>query len=223
MHGIFPIMSRPLRIEFPGAWCHVMNRGAGYRNIFTNDTHRLLFLDLLSQITKMFQVEIHGFCLMDNHYHLLIHTPEGNLQRAMRHLNGVYTQRYNRLEDTDGPLFRGRYKSILIQPDAYLLNVSRYIHLNPVAAELTPYAQEYQWSSYLAYIGVEATPEWLQTKFVLNMGGEYQQRKFYRLFVEKGVDEETQTFYGKKKFPAVMGSDYFRWTSSDLIRQLPVF
>ena len=92
-------MSRPLRIEFPNAWCHVMNRGAGYRNIFYNDTHRMLFLDLLSQITKMFRVEIHGFCLMDNHYHLLMHTPEGKLQRAMRHLNGVYTQRYNRLEN----------------------------------------------------------------------------------------------------------------------------
>ena len=203
-------MSRPLRIEFPNAWYHVMSRGAGYRSIFNNDTHRQLFLDLLSQITKMFQVEIHGFCLMDNHYHLLIHTPEGNLQRAMRHLNGVYTQRYNRLEDTDGPLFRGRYKAILIQPDAYLLNVSRYIHLNPVAAGLAPYAQEYQWSSYRAYIGVVATPAWLQTKFVLNIGGEHQQRKFYRLFAEKSVDEETQTFYGKKKFPAVMGSDDFR-------------
>ena len=158
----------------------------------------------------MFQVEIHGFCLMDNYYHLLIHTPEGNLQRAMRHLNGVYTQRYNRLEDTDGPLFRGRYKAILIEPDAYLLNVSRYIHLNPVAAGVTSLAKEYLWSSYRAYIGVEAASEWLQTKFVLNMIGQPQQRKLYRLYVEKGVDDETQTFYGKKKFPAVMGSDDFR-------------
>ncbi len=203
-------MSRPLRIEFPNVWYHVMNRGAGYRSIFNNNTHRQLFLDLLSQITKMFQVEIHGFCLMDNHYHLLIHTPEGNLQRAMRHLNGVYTQRYNRLEDTDGPLFRGRYKAILIEPDDYLLNVSRYIHLNPVAAGVTPLAKEYQWSSYRAYIGVEAASKWLQTKFVLNMIGQSQQRKLYRLFVEEGIDDETQTFYGKKKFPVVMGSDDFR-------------
>ena len=119
-------MSRPLRIEFPSAWYHVMNRGAGYRDIFNNDIHRMIFADLLSQITKMFQVEIHGVCLMDNHYHLLIKTPKGNLQRAMQHLNGVYTQRYNRLENSDGPLFRGRYKAILIEPDAYLLNVSRY-------------------------------------------------------------------------------------------------
>jgi putative transposase len=164
----------------------------------------------LSQITKMFQVEIHGVCLMDNHYHLLIKTPEGNLQRAMRHLNGVYTQRYNRLEDTDGPLFRGRYKAILIQPGAYLLNVSRYIHLNPVAAGVASLAKEYQWSSYRAYTGISATPEWLQTTFVLNMLGKHQQQKLYRLFVEKGVDEETQTFYDKKKSPSVMGSNDFR-------------
>ena len=203
-------MSRPLRIEYPNAWYQVMNRGAGYRNIFCNDNHRMLFLDLLSQISKMFRVEIHGFCLMDNHYHLLIHTPEGNLQRAMRHLNGVYTQRYNRLEATDGALFRGRYKAILIEPDAYLLNVSRYIHLNPVAAGLTSLAGDYQWSSYRSYIGVAPTPQWLQTKLILNMVGRHQRRKSYRLFIEKGVDDETQTFYDKKKFPAVMGSDDFR-------------
>ena len=92
-------MSRPLRIEYSGAWYHVMNRGAGYRNIYHEDNHRFLFLDLLSEIDRMFRVETHGYCLMDNHYHLLLHTPEGNLQRAMRHLNGVYTQRYNRSKE----------------------------------------------------------------------------------------------------------------------------
>ena len=83
------------------------NRGAGYRNIYHEDNHRFLFLDLLSEIDRMFREETHGYFLMDNHYHLLLHTPEGNLQRAMRHLNGVYTQRYNRSKETDGPLFRG--------------------------------------------------------------------------------------------------------------------
>ncbi|SET36507.1 REP element-mobilizing transposase RayT [Nitrosomonas marina] len=212
-------MSRPLRIEYPNAWYHVMNRGAGYRNIFSSDTHRMLFLDLLSQISKMFRVEIHGFCLMGNHYHLLIHTPEGNLQRAMRHLNGVYTQRHNRLETTDGPLFRGRYKAILIEPDAYLLNVSRYIHLNPVVAGVTSSARTYQWSSYRYYMGAKAMPEWLHTKFVLNMLGRQQRRRSYRSFVEKGVDDETQLFYGKNKLPAVMGSDTFR---ESICSRLPV-
>ena len=150
-------MSRPLRLELSNAWYHVMNRGAGYRDIFNNDT-----------------------------------------------------QRYNRLEDADGPLFRGCYKAILIEPDAYLLNVSRYIHLNPVSAGVASLAEEYQWSSYRAYTGIAATPEWLQTKFVLNMFGKHQQQKLCRLFVEKGVDEETQTFYDKKKFPSIMGSDNFK-------------
>lgn len=203
-------MSRPLRVEYPGAWYHVMNRGASYRPIFDHDTHRLFFLDLLSQISTMFRVEIHGYCLMNNHYHLLIHTPHGDLQRAMRHLNGVYTQRYNRLKNTDGPLFRGRYKAILIEPDAYLLNVSRYIHLNPVAAGLTSSAEAYQWSSYRAYIRTDPTPQWLQVNFVLNIIGQHQQRKSYRLFVENGIDEATQTFYDKKKIIPVMGSDNFR-------------
>ena len=203
-------MSRPLRIEYPGAWYHVMNRGAGYRNIFQDDSHRSLFMGLLAEIDRMFRVETHGYCLMDNHYHLLLHTPEGNLQRAMRHLNGIYTQRYNRSEDTDGPLFRGRYKAILIEPDAYLLNVSRYIHLNPVVAGLTHLAEHYQWSSYRAYIGIESLPKWLQTKFVLDMIGNNQQQECYRAFVEAGIDEETRTFYDKKKCPPVLGSDDFR-------------
>jgi REP-associated tyrosine transposase len=110
-------MSRPLRIEYPNAWYHVMNQGVDYRDIFCNDNHRMLFLDLLSQISKMFRVDIHGFCLMDNHYHLLIHTPAGNLQRAMRHLNGVYTQRYNRLENIDDAFISWALKAILIERD----------------------------------------------------------------------------------------------------------
>jgi putative transposase len=95
---------------------------------------------------------------MDNHYHLLLSTPEGNLNRVMRHINGVYTQRYNRLEKTDGPLFRGRYKAILVDADAYLLCVSRYIHLNPVAAGIVKKAHQYRWSSYCAYIGKVVPP-----------------------------------------------------------------
>lgn len=203
-------MSRPLRIEYPNAWYHVMNRGAGYRKIFCNDVHRTLFFDLLSQISKMFGVEIHAFCLMDNHYHLLVRTPAGNLQRVMRHLNGVYTQRFNRMEETDGPLFRGRYKAILIEPDAYLLHVSRYIHLNPVVAGMARSADDYPWSSYRAYIGAAGKPEWLQTKFVLNMIGRRQRKKSYQMFVEQGIDEMTGQFYDKKKLSAVMGSDGFR-------------
>ena len=113
-------MSHLLRIQFPDAWYHVMNRGGNYRNIYANDTDRKVFINLLSEISKEFKIEIHSYCLMDNHYHLLVRTPLGNLGRAMRHLGGVYTQRYNRMNEIDGHLFRGRYKAILIEDSDYL-------------------------------------------------------------------------------------------------------
>jgi REP element-mobilizing transposase RayT len=203
-------MARPLRIEFPDAWYHVMNRGAGYRSIFNEDPHRSMFLELLGELDRMFRVETHAYCLMDNHYHLLVHTPEGNLQRAMRHLNGVYTQRYNRLQKTDGALFRGRYQAILIEPDAYLLNVSRYIHLNPVVAGLAERASDYPWSSYNAYAGHAAAPEWLHSRFILAMIGQSRRRQRYRSFVEAGMDEETANFFGTSKRNPILGSDAFR-------------
>jgi REP element-mobilizing transposase RayT len=204
------LMSRPLRIEFPGAWYHVMNRGAARRNVFKRNGHRLLFLDLLGDLLRMFHVEAHAYCLMDNHYHLLMHTPGGNLQRAMRHLNGVYTQRHNRLERTDGPLFRGRYKAILVDADAYLLSVSRYIHLNPVEAGVVKTPSEYPWSSYPAYIGLAEEPAWLHTDQSLRMIGQRRVRERYRAFVESGVDGETARFYGTKKVGPILGGDAFR-------------
>ena len=126
-------MSRPLRIQYEGAWYHVMNRGSNRQLIFTRDEHRLIFLQLLEEIVVKYKLEIHAFCLMGNHYHLLVNTPFANLSRVMRHLNGVYTQKFNLLEQRDGPLFRGRYKAILVENEDYLLQVSRYIHLNPVS------------------------------------------------------------------------------------------
>jgi putative transposase len=130
-------MPRPLRLEYENAWYHVMNRGAARQDIYKNDQHRLLFLNLLKEASLYYNIEIHAYCLMDNHYHLLIHTPRGNLSQAMRHINGLYTQVFNRSEKIDGSLFRGRYKAILVEEDSYLLQVSRYIHLNPVTAGLT--------------------------------------------------------------------------------------
>jgi putative transposase len=129
-------MVRPLRIEYPGAWYHVMNRGASRQKIFHNFNDFQLFLDLLSETSVRYQIQIHTYCLMSNHYHLLIHTPYANLGKAMRHLDGLYTVRHNRSFGKDGPLFRGRYKAILIEADNYLLHLSRYIHLNPVEAKI---------------------------------------------------------------------------------------
>jgi len=145
-------MSRPLRIEYKGAWYHVMNRGLARQPIFYNDTSRKLFLELLNEIHHRYSVEIHAYCLMGNHYHLFVRTPLGNLSRAMRHLNGVSTQRFNKLQMRDGPLFRGRYKSILVEADTYFLRLSRYIHLNPVVGNIVDTAEAYPWSSYSAYV-----------------------------------------------------------------------
>jgi len=202
-------MARPLRIEYKNAYYHVMNRGAAYRDIFQHDEHRELFLELLREIHEMFRVEIHAYCLMDNHYHLLLSTPNSNLGRAMRHLNGVYTQRYNRLEKMDGPLYRGRYKAILIDADNYLLSVSRYIHLNPVEARLVKKPTDYMWSSYCQFVGLEQPQAWLNVSQTLGMIGLRNVRKRYKAFVEKGVDEETTVFYQQERNQAIFGVDEF--------------
>jgi REP element-mobilizing transposase RayT len=122
-------MARPLRILYENAWYHVMNRGASRIKTFYNDDNYKLFLDLLSDTYQRFNLETHAYCLMPNHYHLLVRTPLANLSRCMRHIDGLYTQKFNRIGKRDGALFRGRYKAILIDADSYLLQLSRYIHL----------------------------------------------------------------------------------------------
>jgi REP element-mobilizing transposase RayT len=186
-----------------------MNRGAGYQDIYSSDDHRRMFLDLLRELHETFQVNIHAYCLMGNHYHLLLETPLGNLSRAMRHLNGVYTQRYNREVKSDGPLFRGRYKAILVDVDEYLLNVSRYIHRNPIEADIVRKAEKYRWSSYRAYIGQIHSPSWLTTQQTLSMIGVRNQALRYKAFVEAGLDEEIEQFYGKKKQAPILGTKSF--------------
>jgi putative transposase len=182
-----------------------MNRGAGRRPIFKTPAQRAAFLDLLDQISQIFGIEIHAYCLMDNHYHLLICTPEAGLGKAMRHLNGVYTQRFNRLVGTDGPLFRGRYKAILVDADSYLLRVNRYIHLNPVVEGLVSSPAAYPYSSYRAYLGLEATPVWLRTETCLHLFGEAEARQPYRQFVENGLDDEIRDFYSKQRLDPILG------------------
>lgn len=187
-------MARPLRIEYPGAWYHVMNRGLGRRKIFLSDPDRKSFLHLLEEISKMFQLEVHAYSLLDNHYHLLVHTPQGNLGRIMRHLNGIYTQRFNRRHQTDGPLFRGRYKAILVDKDTYLLELVRYIHLNPVRAALCHHPQDHRWTSHRAYLQRASRPLWLKTEEVLGRFGsqEKQAQQELQAFVQAGIPEAFQ-------------------------------
>jgi len=203
-------MARALRIEFDGAWYHVMNRGAGRRPVFRSAADRTMFLRLLDEVSKIYGVEIHAYCLMANHYHLLVRTPVAGLGRAMRHLDGVYTQRFNHRAETDGALFRGRYKAVLVGEDTYLRCVSRYIHLNPSEAKLVARPEAYEASSYRAYLGLEIAPGWLHTGETLGWFEPGDARQNYRRFVESGIDGDTRAFYADTRVRPVLGSEQFR-------------
>jgi putative transposase len=199
-------MSRPLRIQYPGAWYHVMNRGLNKCHIFHESKHQQKFLTLLKDIHSRYKVQIHAYCLMDNHYHLILHTPESNLSRAIRHVDGVYTQYFNHDMKRDGALFRGRYKSILIDAENYLLLLSRYIHLNPVDAKLCTKPEEYEWSSYSLYLQSIKCPDWLYCDEVLLRCSETLSIESYREFVEEGIDANIAQIYSKTQLPSVLGA-----------------
>jgi REP element-mobilizing transposase RayT len=143
-------MARPLRLEFAGATYHVTARGDGREDIYLSDADRRLFLAVLGSVAERFNWTIHAYCLMSNHYHLLVETPEGNLSKGMRQLNGVYTQDFNRTHHRVGHVFQGRYKAILVEKEAYLLELVRYVVLNPVRAGMVRTPGEWPWSSYRA-------------------------------------------------------------------------
>jgi len=205
-------MPRPTRIEYEGAVHHVMNRGRGRQTIFHGEQYFIAFLETLKEASHRFDAIIHGYCLMTNHYHLLIETPKANLGRIMRHVNGIYTQRYNRLKQTDGPLFRGRFKSVLVDQDAYLLQLSRYIHRNPVETKknMANNPQDYTWSSYPAYVNAVKCPEWLYREKIYKMLGHKQKYRGYKNYVARGVDEDLLRFYGKGNIFSVLGDRDFR-------------
>jgi len=203
-------MARPLRIEYPGAWYHVMNRGVRQRSIYKNDKQKQYFLSLLADTHGRFNAEWHAYCLMDDHYHLLLRTPDGNLQRIMRHINGLYTQYFNRSEGTDGPLFRGRYKAILVDAQSYWLALSCYIHRNPLEAKACRSLFQYRWSSYRAYIGAVTKPDWLNIDYTLRAIGKRKLHERYKAYVNKPLDEALVEFYQKKKISPILGDDQFK-------------
>lgn len=204
-------MSRPQRIMYENAYYHVMNRGAGRRQIFHNRVDRGIFLQTIGEACHQFSIEVHAYCLMGNHYHLLIKTPQANLSRAMRHINGVYTQRYNRLNDTDGSLFRGRYKAILVDSDAYLLHLSKYIHLNPMSARLIDCLEQYEWSSYLAYIDKINPPTWLiRDEIYGQLTGAKNKAYHYQSFIgNEDLDIKLVKFYSQQSALPILGDDAF--------------
>ncbi len=156
-------MSRPLRVEFPGAIYHVTSRGDRREPIYRDDDDRRAQLDVLAQATDRFDAQVLAYCLMGNHYHLVLHTRQPNLSRLMRHLNGVYTQQFNRRHALVGHVFQGRFKAILVDRDNYLLAVCRYVERNPVAARMVSAAADWPWSSYGAHVCSVDTPHWLDS------------------------------------------------------------
>ena len=164
-------MARPLRIEYAGAVYHVTSRGDRRKDIFEDNQDRLLFLSILESIIKRYNWLCHSYCLMDNHYHLLIETPDANLSAGMRQLNGFYTQVYNRRHRKPGHVFQGRYKAIVVQKENYLLELCRYVVLNPVRAGVVKKIEAWRWSSYQPTAGIGKPPEYLTTDWILGLFG----------------------------------------------------
>lgn len=202
-------MARPLRIEYEGAVYHITSRGNAGQKIFHDHADRQVFLDLLLSIVERFNWRCHAYCLMGNHYHLVIETPEGNLSRGMRQLNGVYTQRFNRSHGTGGHLFQGRYKAILVEKDSYLLAVCRYVVLNPVRAGLVRGPGQWKWSSYRATVGRAASPRFLSVDWLLSQFGKNraEARAEYRWFVSAGKAKDPP--WKKLKGQILLGSADF--------------
>jgi len=184
-------MGRPLRIEFAGAHYHVTSRGNEKKDIFKSRKDREQFLSYLESAVFRYGAIIHAYCLMGNHYHLLLETPSGNLSQIVKHINGAYTNYFNAKRKRSGHLFQGRYKAILIEADEYAQELSRYIHLNPVRAGMTARPEEHFWSSYDDYIGQRRPPEWLTTASILERFGKGDNASDrYRKFVEYRMGRE---------------------------------
>ena len=202
-------MSRPLRLVYPGAVYHITSRGNAQAAIFLDDEDRDSFLAVLAGCVARFGWVCHAYCLMDNHYHLIIETPDANLSAGMRQLNGVYTQRFNRRHRRSGHVFQGRFKAIAVERDSYLLELCRYVALNPVRAKMVQDVSEYAWSSYPATMGGVPAPSWLQTDWVLSQFGKNRKaaRRRYMEFVADGVGNASP--WGQLKGQIVLGSDRF--------------
>jgi REP element-mobilizing transposase RayT len=196
-------MARPLRIEFPGALYHVTSRGNARGLIFLDDVDREEFLWRLGGVVREQRWLCHAYCLMTNHFHLLVETPEANLSRGMRRLNGGYSQHFNRRHERVGHLLQGRFNGILVERDSHLLELARYVVLNPVRAGMTMAPEDYRWSSLPATLGLAPKPPWLATGALL---GRFGSRARYLEFVREGVGRDSP--WGGLR-GAVLGSEAF--------------
>jgi REP element-mobilizing transposase RayT len=226
-------MARPLRIEYPGACYHVTCRGNERKKIFSDDRDRLTFLKILSGNAELYNVKIHAYVLMDNHFHLLLMTPEANLQSFMQRFNTTYTVYYNHRHHRSGHFYQGRYKAILIEADHHLLEVSRYLHLNPV--RIKKYSkigirrkkeiiQRYSWSSYGGYTREQNAQSFVTYSLILEMmegNNNTEGRRQYKSFVLSGIMKDMEmNLWEEVKGKAVLGSEEFgNWIYKQFISQ----
>jgi REP element-mobilizing transposase RayT len=223
-------MARPLRITYPGAFYHVTSRGNEQKDVFKSRRDREKFLEYLASATERYGAVIHAYCLMSNHYHLLLETPSGNLSQIMQHINSAYTTYFNIKRKRAGHLFQGRFKAILVEADAYATELSRYIHLNPVRVGIVAKPENYPWSSYRNYIGNGNAPEWLKREFIFGYFGKRaaDAMKNYRAFIEDLIEKEYESPLKDTFGTAILGTAEFKdtitakyLTAKEVERDLP--
>ena len=204
-------MARPLRIEYPNAFYHVIQRGTEKRNIFLTDRDNETFLSYINRAHHAYGIFMHTYTLMKNHYHLIAETPRANLNKAMHYINASYAIYFNTKEKRVGPLYQGRYKAILIQEDEYIHQLSRYIHLNPVRAGIVKDPAGYPWSSYRYFVSQATPPKWLRIDLILTMFGiNFKKAKvLYRDFVLSGIGKEKSIILNDTKKGCILGNDIF--------------
>lgn len=215
-------MARQLRIEYSGAFYHVIQRGIERKNIFTADKDKKKLLSCLDKAHIAYKALFHTYVLMDNHYHLILETPMSNLSKIMHYVNTSYAAYYNARHKRIGPLYQGRFKAILVQDDGYLHHLSRYIHLNPVRCNITKLPEEYPWSSYRYFVSNDIPPTWLNVDFILSLfnGNISKARNMYAEFVLDGIGSEKDVISNNTHNGLVLGSnDFFEFVKNKFITQ----
>jgi REP element-mobilizing transposase RayT len=215
-------MARPIRIEYSDAYYHVTSRGDGRKAIYRGKDDYELFYDILSSSVNKYQIIIYAFTLMTNHYHLILRTPLGNLSSCMRHINGLYTQKYNWKHKRVGHVLQGRYKAVLIENESYLLELIRYIHLNPYRAKMTESINLYPYSSHQAVIkttGRKKWEEWYNSDWILSHFGKREKQAIeeYQRFIEEGKEKLENPLNGAH-FGYILGSkELVRWVQENFL------
>jgi putative transposase len=216
----FLYMSRPLRIEYEGALYHVTSRGNAGRDIFVDEKDRGSFVETIASVVNRYRFIIHAYCLMTNHYHLMVETPEGNLAAGMRQINGAYSQRFNHRHGTKGHLMQGRYKAFVVEKEGYLLELSRYIVMNPVRAGMVSSPRQWQWSSYCATAGIKEKEKFLHTGWILDSfsSSRAQAHRLYREFVQEMIGEKNPLRGARGGI--ILGSEHFIEQHRELLEKI---